>query len=144
MANRNLSEGYEDATVNEDVKDEAPINDEEQKKVIKQIVAENNLAFKITDAKKTQALKRLKLYNNQKRDQSKVGDPLLFTVFNTVLAALYKDKLNGTWKGREEGDNETAENLTAIYKYDHTLMKRSELNYYWDWDACFFGKGYVK
>ena len=55
---------------------------------------------------------RLKLNNNQKRDKSAVGDPLLFTIHQTVLASLYDDKLMVSHEGREAGDDEIAENLT--------------------------------
>src|SRR3990167_9731370 len=87
--------------------------------------------------------KRLKLYNNQFRDDNKVGDPLLFSVFQVVLAALYDDKLGVQFQGREEGDDDRAFNLTALSEYDYDLMEKDELDYNWDWDAAFFGRGLV-
>ena len=115
----------------------------EQRRIVRQIENEYQLAWENLEEWRQKILKRLKLYNNQKRDQSKVGDPLLFTVFNTILAALYEDRLTGMFAGREEGDDDTAENLTANAEYDYDLMGKDELDYEWDFDTCFIGRGLV-
>ena len=86
-------------------------------------------------------LLRLKLYNNQKRDKDKVGDPSLYTIHQTILASLYDDKLAINFKGREEGDEEIAENLNMLYDFDYSEMRMDEHDYNWDWDALFFGRG---
>ena len=125
----------------ENIKDEAPIDKEEQKKIIQQIDREYQLGWELTQAKRAESLRRLKLYNNQKRDQSKVGDPLLFTVFNAVLARLYEDTLGVEFGGKEEGDEDVAENLNGLADHDHRIMEKDELDYEWDWDSGFFGRG---
>lgn len=122
---------------------EIPIDKDEQKKLVDQFELEYQLCYKKTQSKRATALKRLKLYNNQKRDQSKVGDPLLFAIFNTVLAALYNDRLSVRWEGKEDGDDEIAENLTAMAKHDYLLMEKDELDYDWIWDTGFFGEGHI-
>lgn len=86
---------------------------------------------------------RLKLYNNQRRDKAAIGDPLLFSIHQTVLASLYDDKLGITFSARERGDEETADNLTGLAEFDYDEMEKSELDYYWDWDTTFFGRGLV-
>lgn len=116
-------------------------SEEEQAKILAHLEPEYQLDFEHTQTKRTESLKRLKLYNNQKRDSSKVGDPLLFTVFQTVLASLYDDKLSVGFMGREEGDDEVAENLTGLAEYDYDQMGKDEMDYDWDWDACFFPGG---
>ena len=68
-----------------------------------------------------------------------MGDPLLFTVHQTVLASLYNDTLSVDFLGREEGDAEQAENLTLLAQFDYDAMKKSQIDYDWDWDTCFFG-----
>ncbi len=119
-------------------------NDKDLRKaIIEQVDTEYLMAFDNTEAKRKENLRRLKLYNNQKRDQSKVGDPLLFSIFNTVLAPLYTDKLDSLWEGREEGDEEVAENLTAMAEHDYVLMDKDRMDYDWIWDTMFFGKGFV-
>ncbi len=86
---------------------------------------------------------RLKLYNNQKRDKEAVGDPLLFTIHQTVLASLYDDKLSVTFSPREQGDEDVAENDTILADYDNGEMEKDMLDYNWDWDATFYGTGLV-
>lgn len=112
-----------------------------QERIVRQVNEEYELAFKFNEGKRIINLARLKLYNNQRRVPEAVGDPLMFTVFNTIHAALYDDRLMQTWEGREEGDDEVEENLNALSNYDYDLMGKSELDYYWNWDAEFFGRG---
>ena len=63
----------------------------------------------------------------------------MFTIQQTVLASLYVDRLNVTFSGREEGDEEVAENLTDMAEFDYDEMGKDMLDYDWDWDTCFFG-----
>lgn len=86
---------------------------------------------------------RLKLYNNQKRDDAAVGDPLLFTTFQTVFSSLYDDRLQQEWLGKEEGDEETAENLNQLSEHDYDVMEMDMVTHDWMWDTLFFGRGFV-
>jgi hypothetical protein len=108
-----------------------------------QIQTEYNLAWNHQKSKKDEAELRLKLYNNQRRAKKDVGDTTLFTVFQTILASLYVDRLMVDFGGREEGDEETAENLNMMAEYDYTAMEKDKLDYDWMWDTCFFGRGLV-
>lgn len=114
---------------------------DKDQKLIRQIETEYQIASKFMEPKRATWLRRLKIYNNQARDPSKVGDPLLFTVFQTVFSALYDDKLGATFEGNEEGDQDTAENLTDLAEHDYRLMHKDETDHDWIWDACFFGRG---
>lgn len=84
---------------------------------------------------------RLKLYNNQKRDKESVGDTTLFSVFQTIIAALYDDRLAASFSPREIGDDEIAENLDLVADYDYDLMEKDIIDYEWDFEAAFFGRG---
>lgn len=108
-----------------------------------QIQAEHELAWKHQKPKKDEAEVRLRLYNNQKRKKKDVGDTTLFTVHQTILASLYIDRLTTEWGGREEGDEEVAENLNAMSEYDYDEMGKDEIDYDWIWDTLFFGRGLV-
>ena len=96
-----------------------------------------------SEAEKDEDEIRLKLYNNQKRDKSAVGDTTLFTVMQTVIASLYIDTLDVKFEGREDGDEETAENLNQMAEFDYDEMVKSVVDYDWIWDTCFFGRGLV-
>lgn len=110
-------------------------------KLADQCKAEYSLAWKHQKPKKDEHEVRLKLYNNQKRDKSAVGDTTLFTIMQTVIASLYVDVLDVKFEGREDGDEETAENLNQMAQFDYDEMGKSVLDYDWIWDTCFFGRG---
>lgn len=109
--------------------------------VVKQIENEYNLSYWFIKPKWDEWALRLKLYNNQKRDKSAVGDNTLFTIHQTVLASLYDDRLAVSFTPREEGDTDTAENLDGMAEYDYDEMEKDILDYDWDWDTTFFGRG---
>jgi len=118
------------------------ITGRQQFSIAQQIDHEYNLCLKYNEGKRNAQLARLKLYNNQMRDPSLVGDPLMFTVFNTIHAALWNDRLAATWEGRGgEGDEDTEDNLNALSDFDYDIMQKSEADYEWNWDAEFFGRG---
>lgn len=109
--------------------------------LVKQVQSEYDISWHYMKPKIDEWALRLKLYNNQKRDKEAVGDPLMFTAHQTVLASLYSDRLSTEFGGREEGDEETAENLNSLCRYDEDNMEKDMLDYEWDWDAAFFGRG---
>lgn len=110
---------------------------------IKQVEGEYQLAWWFMKPKWDEWALRLKLYNNQKRDKSAVGDPELFTIHQTVLASLYDDQLMVSFNPREDGDSETAENLDSMAEFDYDEMEKDVIDYNWDWDTTFFGRGLV-
>lgn len=109
--------------------------------LIKQVKTEYNLAWWFIKPKWDEWALRLKLYNNQKRDKEAVGDNTLFTIFQTVLAALYNDQLGVEFAWREIGDQEVCENLNNTAEFDYEEMGKDVLDYEWDFEACFFGRG---
>jgi len=108
---------------------------------VKQIDTEYQIAWRFMKPKFDEWALRMKLYNNQKRDKEAIGDPHMFTIHQTVLASLYMDKLNVSFLGREDGDNDFADNLNALAQYDYDDMGKDISDYEWDWDASFFGRG---
>ena len=113
----------------------------EQERVLRQCDEEWNVSFPFNEAKRKLNLSRLKMYNNQRREASTVGEPLLFTIMNAIHAALYDDQLMVSWEGRSgEGDEDMEENLNALSAFDYDLMGKSQLDFFWNWDAEFFGR----
>lgn len=111
--------------------------------LLEQINKEYELTKRHTSGRIEKNLKRLKLYNNQTRSEEHVGDPLLFTMMDTFIAAHFNDIPVVKFVGRSEGDDDVAENLNAMAKYDYDAMELDKLRYFWIWDTAFFGKGYV-
>lgn len=87
--------------------------------------------------------RRLKILNNQKRKDTDIGEPLAHTHFNTVLAALYDDKLSVEFLAREPGDVTVTESLNPLYEYDIDLMDKRKMDYKWLWNTLFFGRSLV-
>lgn len=112
-------------------------------KLIAQSQAEHDVAFRHQKPKKDELLVRLKLFNNQKREKGAVGDTTMFSIFQTVLASLYADRLMVDWRGKEDGDEETADNLNALSKSDYDDMEKDIIDYNWDWDTLFAGRGLI-
>lgn len=110
-------------------------------KLIEQVQSEYTVGWWFIKPKWDEWALRYKLYNNQKRDKQAVGDNTLFTIFQTVLASLYEDDLTAAFVPRESGDEETAENLTLTAEYDYTEMEKDMLDYEWDFEAMFHGRG---
>lgn len=109
--------------------------------LIQQVQKEYKVAYDFMKPKIDELRARLKLYNNQKRDKDAVGDTTLFTTFQTVLASLYNDKLMVSFGGKEEGDEETADNLEAMAKSDYDEMEKDRIDFDWDWNTLFCGRG---
>lgn len=139
---KSLYEDVERTVVIDDEITTSVITTKVQEKIVKQVNSEYEFAYPYNEAKRLQQLTRLKLYNNQRRDSDAVGDPLLFTVFNTVHAALYDDRLMSRWEGKGgAGDEDVEENLNALADHDYDVMYKAEIDYEWNWDAEFFGRG---
>jgi hypothetical protein len=111
--------------------------------LVKQVNSEYELSYWFMKPKWDEWGLRLKLYNNQKRDKSAVGDPLMFTIFQTVLASLYDDRLMATFEPRESGDEEVSETLNDLAIFDYEEMQKDVTDLVWMWDTCFFGRGLV-
>lgn len=114
-----------------------------QKKLIKQCQAEYVLGKEHQENRLLTELSRLKLFNNQRKDADRVGDLSLFSIMQTFLAALYTNNMVAVFTGREEGDDDTSENLNSLAKFDYKLMKKHIVDYFWIWDTCFFGRGLI-
>jgi hypothetical protein len=81
----------------------------------------------------------LKLYINQRKNSKKVGDTLMFSTHQTILASLYKDRLDAEWMWREEEDEDRAEQINALWEFDYDEMDKPRHDYGKFWDATFFG-----
>ncbi|MEA3430207.1 MAG: hypothetical protein U9R08_02960 [Nanoarchaeota archaeon] len=114
-----------------------------KKKLFHQIETEFNEADQFSNSRRAKILKRLKLYNNQKKSDGIVSDLTLFVGFNTVLAELYNDKLGVQFLPREEGDEDHAANVNACANFDHDEMTMDKVEYTWDWDTLFFSRGII-
>ena len=141
MAKKNNSVMSFEEDKSEDKAGELSLTNEQEQKLLDQIKKEYKLAKLSLDARVKVNLKRLRLYNNQKKYKKKVGVPLLFTIFNSLLASLYDDRMSTVWEGREPGDDDVEEYLNLVAEYDYDKMEKAELDYEVLFDALFYGFG---
>src|SRR5258708_23828237 len=102
------------------------------------------MSYKAKVSRMQLLLKRLKLFNNQRRDQETVGDNTLFEVFQSVFSVLYNDELTSEFVGRLDAHKDKADGLNNVAKFDYDEMEMPVVNYEWDWDTLFFGSGYLQ
>lgn len=121
------------------VSDKTGYTQDNFKNLIPQIKAEYKYAYDSMLPKVQKHLKRLRLYNNQRRDESAVGDHLLFTVHQTILASLYDDRLTVNFE-MGYGDEDLAQNVLNLAENDMVEMEKDVFDYEWDWNASFFGR----
>lgn len=117
--------------------------DKEKQKLHAQVSEQFRDEFKVANdyIKPWREKKRgyLKLLINQRKNPKKVGDTLMFTTHQTIVASLYKDRLDAEWMWREEEDEDRAEQLNALWEFDYDEMGKAQHDYGKYWDACFFG-----
>lgn len=119
------------------------ISAEKQNELLRQVKKEFKVADDILKNKRERGMKKLKLYMNLKREEEKTGDPLMFSVFNTILASLYDDRMSVEFTGRDKkGDIIQEEHVNGLAESDYETMRKDIHDYEWDWDTLFFGKGY--
>lgn len=109
------------------------------KEVSEQTQDETKVAEKYIRSWREQKRKYLKLYINQRKNPKKVGDTLMFSTHQTILASLYKDRLDAEWMWHEEEDIDRAEELNAVWEFDYDEMGKPAHDYDKFWDASFFG-----
>jgi len=122
---------------------DSKVDDEGYKKLTEQIQQEYRMSVDYLTPKWKQWGERLRLYNNQMRIANSVGDPLIFTILQTVLANLYDDRLMVSFQPRDQGDEDTSDNITRLARYGYEIMEKDQLDYDWDWDTLFYGKGLI-
>ncbi len=123
---------------------EKKLTADQEKKLIRQVSREYKQARDWILPFYQKSYKNLKLYLNEKRDDDKVGDPILYTVMNTIHASMYSDVPAVKWRGRTIDDINTEFGLNLLTDYDYDEMNKDQLDMDWLWDATFFGYGIVE
>lgn len=143
MEESGVSPTHEIEEENDEGNEESEGSSENFGKLVQQVSKEYEIAELFMKPKRQKIQTRLKLYNNQKRDDAAVGDPLLFTTFNTVFAALYDDRLQQEWAPAEEGDDDVAESLNVLSEKEYDVMEMPTVSREWMWNSLFVGRALV-
>ena len=108
-------------------------------KLINQIKSEYDSSLLYVQDRREEFRKRLKLYNNQKRNKQMVGIVTIYNHMQTHLARSYKDRLPVSFRGRTVADNELANNINKLAEFDYDEMGMNKIKYASDWDEGFYG-----
>lgn len=82
---------------------------------------------------------KIKLYVNSNRDKESVGDTLLFSTVDTIVASLYSDQMSADFVPSQSGEDQVADAMRSVAENDYYTMNKSVADYYWVWNACMFG-----
>ena len=85
----------------------------------------------------------MRLYSNQTKDKSLVGDTTLFTVFNTIHSRLYDDKLAVEFCPGHPDDTWKVDMLSPVYKYDMYKVHKEQIDNDWNFFTEFWGAGWL-
>lgn len=81
---------------------------------------------------------RLVKYIDQDKQEDKIWVNTIYSLMNLWIAIRQSDEANVIFMPRQFGDEEYADILTSLAKYDYDEMELSKLDYAKDWDSFFF------
>lgn len=116
---------------------------EEFTELLRQVQSEYQVGYTFMYPKFVEWNRRQKILNNQIRAKDKIGSTLMFTIHQTILAAMYSDRINVVFAPRTDGDQEQAERWESLAKYDYQEMGKPELDYDWIYDTLAYSYGLV-
>lgn len=108
--------------------------------IIAKVNTEYNLSYQYTDQKRKMFEERIKQFMNiSDQEKNKIYVRLIFAVIDTLMALYYADNINVKFTWNQFGDEEIAENIQALAKYDYKSMWLNKKKYQVQWDRLFFG-----
>jgi hypothetical protein len=96
--------------------------------------AENYTSLKIQKKRD-----QLKLYVNQEKEPERISDNTLYSSMQSWMATTTTDQKSVAWLGREWMDEDIAENLNALSKFDWDEMQMPEKEIKRRWHEGMFG-----
>lgn len=110
----------------------------------KEIYSKYDESFQFLQPRKTRQVNQLVLLNNLQRGDENIASTLLITLFNRILSNLYDDKMQTKFVPGEEMEQKKVNSLNILAQNDYREMEKDKLDYDWNWDTLFFGRGYME
>lgn len=101
-------------------------------------------SFQFLQSRKQRQVNQLVLLNNLQRGDENISSTLLLTLFNRILSNLYDDKMQIKFTPGEELEQKKVNSLNVLAQNDYREMDKARLDYDWNWDTLFFGRGYLE
>lgn len=111
---------------------------------LKDFYSKYDESFQFLQTRKRRQVAQIVLLNNLQRGDENIASTLLITLFNRILSNLYDDKMQVKFVPSEEIDQKKVNSLNILAQNDYREMDKAKLDYDWDWDTLFFGRGYME
>lgn len=120
------------------INDYVDLDGEEFEELKNQVMAEYQTWFNYVTNKRELFRRRLELYHNITDTENKIYVRLLFAVIETLMALYYQDDITVHFAWRQLEDDEIANNIDNLAKFDQEEMWLDVLNYKTQWDRFFY------
>ncbi len=111
---------------------------------VKEIQTKYQEGFDFLDARKRRQVAQISLLNNLQRGDENIASTMLITLFNRIMSNLYDDKMQVKFVPSEEIDQKKVQSLNILAQNDYREMNKDKLDYDWNWDTLFYGRGYME
>lgn len=101
-------------------------------------------SFNFLQARKKRQVAQLVLLSNLRRGDQNISSSLMLTLFNRVMSSVYDDKIQVKFLPSQGIKQEEINGYNLLSQSDYQEMNMAKLSYDWDWDALFFGRGYME
>lgn len=101
-------------------------------------------SFEFLQQRKRRQVSQLVLLNNLNRGDQNISSTLLLSLFNRILSSLYDDKMQVKFLPSQGILQDQINSYNVLAQSDYQEMGKAKLDYDWDWDTLFFGRGYVE
>lgn len=108
------------------------------------IYARYDESFQFLQQRKQRQVQQIVLLNNLQRGDENIASTLLITLFNRIMSNLYDDKMQVKFTPAEEIDQKKVASMNILAQNDYREMEKDRLDYDWNWDTLFFGRGYCE
>lgn len=101
-------------------------------------------SFQFLETRKKRQVNQLVLLNNLQRGDQNIASTMLLTLFNRVMSSLYDDKMQVKFLPSQGIEQDQLNAYNTLAQSDYIEMGKAKLDYDWDWDTLFFGRGYME
>lgn len=109
--------------------------------IIAQVAEEKANWMNFIETKRDLFRERLKLYQNISDTDNKIYVKLIRSVMQTMLSLYYTDENTVVFAWRQLWDDEYADNLNNLAKFDYEEMDMAKINYDVQWNRLFYWVG---
>ena len=111
---------------------------------LQNIRSKHEESFEFLQARKRRQVQQLVLLNNLQRGDQNISSTLLLSLFNKTLAALYDDKMQVKFLPSQGIIQDQLNSYNVLAQSDYLEMGKAKIDYDWNWDTLFFGRGYLE